>query len=361
MSDSVTKRMLRAYTQDPVPTLFLSGMFQSPPENFHTTEEVEIDIERSDETVSVAISDLSTGYRMNSIDEFTNKGFKPPINKEASPINSFDLLKRTVGSNPFEQPDFRANLIVRVIRSLKINEGRVRRSGEWQASQVLQTGIVTLTDSNGAAVFTIDYKPKVTHFPTVGTTWDNAGADPITDLDGLGDTIRNDGLSDPDQLVFGRTAWNEFTGNAIVQKHFDVRRMDLGTVSSQKRGQGATFKGTIAIGSYMYDMFVYNGKYIDPQTLVKTDFVDPGKVIMRAESGRLDATFGAIPNIGAMIGGGSASRLPEISGRISNVQGGMDLFTNVWISEDGEQLFAGVGTRQLMIPTAIDTYGCLTT
>ena len=66
MSGSTTKRMLKAYMQMAQPTLFLSGLFQSPPENFHTSEEVEIDIVRSDEDISIVIQDLSTGYRMNS-------------------------------------------------------------------------------------------------------------------------------------------------------------------------------------------------------------------------------------------------------------------------------------------------------
>ena len=174
MSGSTTVRMLKAYIQMAQPTLFLSGMFQSPPENFHTTEEVEIDIVRSDEDISIVIQDLSTGYRMNSEDLYTNKGFKPPIHKEAAPINSFDLIKRIPGQNPFESPDFRSNVILRLFNIMTKVERKIRRSIELQASQVLQTGIVTLTDDNGVALYTLDYKPKATHFPTAGTSWASA-------------------------------------------------------------------------------------------------------------------------------------------------------------------------------------------
>ena len=41
MSDTSTKRMISAYIQEAPPTLFLSGFFQSPPQNFHNSEEVE--------------------------------------------------------------------------------------------------------------------------------------------------------------------------------------------------------------------------------------------------------------------------------------------------------------------------------
>ena len=138
--------------------------------------------------------------------------------------------------------------------------------------------------------------------------------------------------------------------------------MDTGAVvPMEKRNNGGTYRGWIDIGNYRYEMWTYGGRYKHPQTGVKTPFIDPGNVIVRDSNGRLDATFGAIPNIGALLGEMGPNLLPELPGRISNTGGGMDLFVNAWLSNDGEQLFGGVGARPLMIPTAIDTYGCLTT
>jgi len=361
MSGTVTKHMISAYNQMAEPTLFLSGMFQSPAENFHSSEEVEIDIVRSDEDLSIVIQDLSTGYRMNSEDLYTNKGFKPPIYKEALPLNSFDLIKRMPGQNPFESPDFRANVIARMFSGMQKVERKIRRAIELQASQVLQTGVVTLTDASGAALYTLDYAPKATHFPTAGTSWASAtGEQKIADLSALAEEIRNDGLSDPDQLIMGVDAFESFIGDTEVQPRFDIRRIDLGTISPMRmNGAGGNYRGIVEIGNYRYDVWTYGGRYKDPQTGNKVQFLDPGKVIMRASSGRLDATFGAIPHIGSAIGG--PRLLPELPGRLSNAGGGMDLFTNVWLSQDGEQLFGGVGARPLLIPTAIDTFGCLDT
>lgn len=362
MSGSTTKRMLRAYMQMAQPTLFLSGLFQSPPENFHTSEEVEIDIVRSDEDISIVIQDLSTGYRMNSEDLYTNKGFKPPIHKEALPINSFDLIKRMPGQDPFQSPDFRANIILRMFNGMTKIERKIRRAIEVQASQVLQTGKVTLTDSNGVSLYVLDYKPKAAHFPTAGTTWGQVGADPVGDINSLAEVVRNDGLSDPDQLLMGVDAFEEFIKDAEVQKRFDNRRIDLGTIAPMEmRGNGGSFRGIVEIGNYRFDVWTYGGRYKDPQRGVKVQFLAPGKVVVRASSGRLDATFGAIPNIGALVGGQATGLLPELPSRVSNAAGGMDLFTNAWLSQDGEQLFGGVGARPLMIPTAIDTFGCLDT
>lgn len=362
MINNTTQRMISAYYQDAAPTAFFSGMFTASPQNFHSSEEVEIDIVRSEEDVSIVIQDLSTGYRMNSDDLYTNKGFKPPIHKEAMPLNAFDLIKRMPGQDPFQAPDFRANIITKMFTGMRKIERKIRRAIELQASQVMQTGVVTLTDINGTALYTLDYAPKAAHFPTAGVSWASATlAQKIADLTGLCDVIRGNGLADPDELNIGSTAWENLIQTTGFLDRLDARRADLGTITSmQARGGGGQYRGTLELGNYKLDVFTYNGRYKHPSTGASTPFLDPGKIIVRTSSGRMDATFGAIPNIGALLGANSRL-IPEMPQRMSSSAAGMDLFTNIWMTGDGEQLFGGVGARPLMIPTAIDTYGCLDT
>jgi len=362
MSNENTINLLPLYEQMSTPTLFLSGFFQTTSASFHSSETVEIDVIRTDEEVSVAIQDLTVGYRMNATDIYTNKNFKPPIHKEAIALNSTDLIKRMPGQNPFQQPDFRANVIAKLFTGMTKVEAKIKRAMEWQASQVLQTGVVTLVDGSGNTVYTIDYKPKSSHFPTVGTSWGSVGADPLADINSVAEVIRNDGLDDPDQLIMGSTAFIEFLKDDSVQAHYDNRRIDQGTISNmQMRGNGGNFRGVVEVGNYRYDIWTYGGRFNHPQTGTKTQFLDTDKVIVRASSGRMDASFGAIPNIGAELGITGAALVPELPSRLSSTERNIDLFTNIWLSQDGEQLFGGVGSRPLMIPVAIDTYGCIDT
>jgi len=361
MSDNVTKRMLAAYIKQAAITLFLQGLFQSPPRNFFSSEKVEIDIVRGDEDISIAVQDLSAGYRMNATDLYTNKEFTPPVHKEAVAINAVDLLKRVPGANPFDDNDFRGNLILRVFDAMNRMERKIRRAIELQAAQILQTGTVTLTDSTGAAVYAVDFKPKAAHFPTSNTTWGQNGATPLADVNALAEVVRNNGLLDADQLIFGAKAFDTFMADSTVQKKFDIRRVDQGTIAPmQMRGNGGQYRGVIEIGNYRYDVWTYGGRYTNPNGGAKTFYVDTGKVIVRASAGRLDAAFGAIPNIGQLVGA-RANIIPELPRRFANVEGGMDLFVNAWITEDGEQLFAGFGARPMLIPTDIDSFGCLNT
>lgn len=359
MSDAATKRMIAAYIHDRPPTMFLSGFFRTPPQNFYNSEEVEIDIERGEEDVSIVVQDLSAGYRMNSADLYTNKKFKAPIHQEAAALNGFDLTKRIAGQNPFEDVDFQASATVQAFRRFRKIENKIRRSIELQASQVLQTGTVTLTDSGGNSLYTIDYQPKNTHFVTTGTSWNAGGNDPLGDLNSLGQTIRADGLTDPDTLIFGDTAWDLFINNADVQTRLELRRGMLGEVAPEVRGSGANYMGSIWIGNYRYNMWTYSGRYKHPQTGVSTAYVESDKVIMMSSTGRLDGTFGAIPSIVAP----DSRVLPFLPSRMQTpgMSVDIDLFTNAWVTPDGSQLFVGAGARPLMIPTAIDTFGCLDT
>jgi hypothetical protein len=241
-------------------------------------------------------------------------------------------------------------------------EQKIRRAIELQASQILQTGAVNLTDGGGNLLYTLDFSPKVEHFPTAGTSWASASlSQKISDLQDLATVIRSNGYASPDQLILGRSVLENLIGTEGFLERLDAARADLGTLTAGSTvGSGGTYHGTLKIGAYRYDVFTYDAEYEDPQTLASTPYLDPGKIVMRASSGRLDATFGGIPNIGQELGV-TTRILPEMPSRLSSSAQRMDLFTNVWLSPDGEQLFGGVGTRPLMLPKAIDTFGCLDT
>ena len=358
MSDTTTKVMLSAYEQDAEPSLFLSGMFQSPRRNFHNSEEVEIDIIRSEEDISIAIQDLSTGARLNSEDIYTNKAFKPPIHKEAGPINAHNLIKRMPGQDPFQAVDFQANAIGRGVRLGRKLQRKILRAIEVQSSQVLTLGVVTLVDENGVAIYAIDYKPKTAHFPNASVAWDNASAVMLADIESLANVIRGNGLSDPDMLIMGEASYELFIRDSDVLARFDNRRiLGNGIVPMNRLGNGGIFRGVIEIGNYKYDIFTYGGRYKHPQSGVSTKYVPDDKVIIRSSMSRMDATFGGIPRIGS-----PDPRIPAaLTSRVSVPDQMLDLQMNAWITQDGETMMVQAGTRPLMIPTAIDQYGCLDT
>lgn len=356
MSDASTIQLIDMYLEEASAPMFLSGFFRSPPQNFHTSEEIELDIQRDSEDVAIVITDLSMGPRNNEATVYTNKKFKPPIFDEQGHVSSYDMIKRQPGQNPFASPDYGANAVRQAFGIFRKLENKIRRAVELMASQVLQTGQLTLTDKAGTALYTLDFQAKATHMKTVTTTWATNGSagTPLPDLGDLAGVVRRDGKLEPKRLVFGDSALQRFLANADVQKSLDVRRMEVGQIAPQSRGQGATFQGWVWIGHYRFEIWTYDGWYKHPVTGVATPYVHPEHVIMLGD-GRLDLTFGAIP----MIVPPDQRALPFLPPRISSAGGGIDLTTNAWVTPDGKHVMVSAGTRPMTIPTAIDTFARL--
>lgn len=357
MSNLQSKKMLRPFIERAPAPMFLSGFFQSPPENFHQSETVEIDIQRDGEDVAVAIKDLASGRRYNEDTKGSNKAFKPPIFKEAIALDGFQLMDREYGEHPFQNLAFQARATIKVGRGSTKCQNKIRRAVELMASQVLISGVAQSVNSDGNAVFEIDYQPKATHVATVTTTWaaDGLTGNPLGDLEALADVIRTDGRHDADVIVFGATAWQRFLANPKVEKAISRDGIGLGQLAPQKRGKGATFQGFVWIGSYRFEMWTYTGTYVHPQTGTPTKYVPAEKLIMLSQEARLDLSFGAIPKIASEEG----RVLPFLPSRVSDSEGLIDFTPSAWLSPDNETLHVQTSSRPLPIPTEIDSFASL--
>jgi hypothetical protein len=356
MSDASTIRMIDMYLEESSAPMFLSGFFRSPPQNFHTTEEVEFDIQRDDEKVAIVIHDLTAGPRKNESTTYTSKRFKPPIFDEETAVSAFNMLQRQPGQSPFSDPQYAANAVRQSYVAFRKLELKIRRAIELMAAQVFQTGILTLTDAAGVTLYTINFSAKADHMKTVTTTWatDGATGDPLADLAALATVVRRNGKMKPYKLIFGDSAWQRFYANAKVQKALDLLRSNTIAIAPETRGEGATFQGWVWVGHYRFELWTYDGFYRDPVTGNHKTYVDDDNVIMLGD-GRYDLTFGAIP----LIVPPDQRAMPFLPPRISSEGRGIDLSTNAWLTPDGKQVMVSAGTRPLTIPTAIDTFARL--
>lgn len=358
MTDNATKTMIRAYFEAAIPKMFLSQMFSSPPENFYNTEEVELDIERGSEKVAVVVTDMRAGYHINAADEYTNKSFKPPVIKEAYVLNVYNQMKRAAGDQPFQGIEFQRAAAKESFKLFRKVEALVRRNIELQGSQIFQDGVITLYDEDGNAAYTIDFKPKATHLPTAGIAWNGVNPTIASDLNSLANVIRVDGKTDPKVTIWGEGSFNVAIEDTEFKARFQDRELKLGTISSfDLTDSGGIYRGVVQLGNYQADVWTYGGRYDHPVTGTSTPYVADARVIMLDPNGRKDATFGAIPRMLPM----DPRVRPFIPGRMSSGRTGMDLFTNAWPTPDGDQLMVGAAARPLLIPTAIDTMGCIRT
>jgi hypothetical protein len=356
MSDASTQRLIERYMDDAESPGFLSGMFRSPPENFHNSEKVGIDIIRDEEDVAVVVQDLTVGARANESTLYVNKEFTPAIFDEEGTVSAYNMIKRQPGVDPFKDPNFGMNAAFESFRIFRRLERKIRRAVELMCSQVLQDGTVTCIDSAGTTLYTIDFLAKSTHKVTVSTTWatDGSTGAPMADIESLCDVVRQDGKREPNKLVFGSSALQRFLANAVVQKALDKTVLNIGELAPTARGAGAKFYGYIWIGHYRMEIWTYNATYKHPQTGTVTRYLNTDNVLIMSD-GRLDLTFGAIP----MIVGPEERALPFLPPRMSSAEMGLDLTVNAWVTPDGKHLKVSAGTRPLPSPTAIDTFARL--
>lgn len=347
---------LQLFTQMRSPRGFLSRMFTVKPGGIYNGEKVAIDIERFGEDVAIAITKC-TGPRLNDIDVFTTKEFTPPSYGEAFPVDVCELLDRMAGVDPFTAAytEYAAQLTAKIAKGFMLIDNKIKRAVELQASQILQTGILTLTDDAGATVYTLDFKPKATHFPTTGTSWALGTSTKLADLESLADVIRADGHVDPNRLIFGAQALRLFLDDPAVQARLDNRKFEVGEVAPEMRDSGATFYGFVWIGVYRFEIWAYPETYKHPQTGTVTKFIADDKVIMLSTSTRLDMTSARVP-----LPLGPDPRVANLlPGRISSRAEGFDVTPNLYPTPNGKQIMGELESRPLLIPVQIDGFGCL--
>ena len=350
------KRLIEKFEQTRGPDLALSSKFTVRPGNIADTEKVAIDIERYDEDVSPVVTALE-GPTLNATDQFTTKEWTPPTINEGASLDVGQLLKRLPGQTEYAATDtsWQAAMVTHMLRLMRLMGNKIARNREWQASQILQTGILQLTNENGDLAYEVDFKPKATHFPTAGTAWDAAG-DPLGDIESLADVIRTDGLIDVDELWMGAASFNAFVADTAVQAHYDNRRMNFGSIEPAQLGMGAKFQGTLSIGNYQFSIITYNGRGILPGAGSKTKFLADDKVVFVGTETRLDTLFGGIPRV-VPVDPRFAGFLPD---RIA-IPGAVDMAPNIYATQNGKQTMFELESRPLLIPTQIDGYGCLDT
>jgi hypothetical protein len=362
-ADLTTIKKVRSYFQRIPAPKFLGGMFVAAPENFHNAEKVEWDINRDDEKVAVPVgADVGNGYRRNESGSYTTKDAPPPVYKEMETIDAYSLLERSFGDTTYDDRAFQQRGTSKALLAAERLRKKIERAIELQASQILQTGKLSLTDSAGKVLYDLDFKPKTAHFPTAGAggygpTWATpAGSTPIADMILLANTIRDNSGEDPKRIVMGESAFENAMQNTAWKERFDLRRAELGQMNPMAVGgtRGGNFRGTVEVGNYKVDVWTYGARYdsiTSPGT--KIQYIGADNVTMLTDA-PLDKHFGGLPNFGT---DGRALRfLPR---RIA--RNGMDFNFVSWISPNGQELNIGVGSRPLLVPTAIDGFGTLDT
>lgn len=354
MSDAITKTMLAAYQPQSTVHRFFTTLCRIV---FFKTDLVELDIERDDEEIAIAITNLEDPGRNNTEDLYTNKEFLPPIFKERMSVQAGKLLARLAGNTAYDSIEYQAAASARAMKGGQKLEKKIRRAVERMASEVFQTGMLTLRNAAGVAIMSLDFKPKAAHFPTAGTLWSNVAAPGLDQLEDLADVIMQNGKVESTHALMGRTSMREFLSLTQVKEKLDLRRLELGGINKPKAIAGATYHGDIVAGSYSFEIWGYKGFFKDPASGLMTRYLGDEKVVMFGDGTKVTAAFGAVPILPSPAQAAAVQYLPP---RLS-AQDGSDMRLQAWVENDGQSLTVQASARPVVFPEGIDTFGCLST
>ncbi len=354
MSDAITKTMLAAYQPQSAVHRFFTSLCRVV---FYKTDLVEIDIERDDEEIAIAITNLEDPGRNNTEDLYVNKEFLAPIFKERLSVQAGKLLARLAGNTSYDSIEFQAAASARAMKGGMKLEKKIRRAVERMASEVFQTGMLTIRNAAGVPIMALDFKPKAAHFPTAGVLWSNPAAPALDQLEDLCDTVQQNGKIECTKGLLGRTPMREFLANTQVKEKLDIRRLELGGINRPQSIGGATYHGTIVAGTYELEIWGYKGWFKDPATGLMTRYLGDEKAVVWGEGTRVTAAFGAVPVIPSPAQAAAVQYLPP---RLS-APDGSDMRLQAWVENDGQSLTVQASARPVVFPEGIDTFGCLST
>ena len=238
-------------------------------------------------------------------------------------------------------------------------EAQFNRSFEYQASQIFQTGELSLYDDKGNIAYTIDFFPKATHFPTVSVPWSDEDSDPDLDMANLIDVIKTNGRVQTRNIVFGKSALDNYLRNTKVDDKFDIRRYTSGEYNPQRQNDDVILLGDLLIGTNRIPCWKYEGEFEHPDGGAITRFVDDDNVLLLPGKGGMNVDLRKV-----------YCRVPTVTGVdprfVGIVPTRMDLedrayTARVWVDGRADTLNVELKSRPLLIPASIDTFGCLQT
>lgn len=363
MATNYRTAYLESYKEEKVFIPFLSTFFRTRPSDIVDAESVKIDILRKGRRLAPVISSISGNGSRRKSSQYTGKEFTPPVVGERADFYNADLIAKAFGKSEYDSANqtYMMQLQDNIMDIMQEIEKEIYRTIEFQASQILtRAGGLSLYDENGNVAYTLDFQVKAAHFPTVSISWSDANADPDNDIISLYDVIKQASGANADNLIFGKTAWKNYTRNTIIQDKFDIRRIDPLTIQMREQSPDVKLMGEFQIENQIFKAWVYDGYYENPgDSYAVTPFVAADKVIMIPNPGASNTDFRkvycTVPSISKMLG-------KDIGIVPTNLNLDNRAYTaRTWLDENGDQLITELKTRPLLIPASVDSFGCIDT
>ena len=312
-SNLLTKKIVGKFEETiPVRTGF-AGWF---PEETTPSYEVDVEVQRGSDLIAVDVVRFTEGNK-NKYSKMSEHKYIPPYFKE-----DYDFQRDVVYMNTIalgvgmESAQVNRQIALNAVKGVMKNRDKVVRAIRKQQADVLQTGIITLTNGDN-----IDFKRKpasMVNVDTLGDYWSvSATATPLADIRKGLDFLRNTGNSGGSSVnVIMRSAALEALlkttevkeqGPNVIQQ---IQRINI--AMPQFEGvSGFAYHGQVAAGDFSVNLWTYNEKYTDAAGDTQYYLAD-NLVVMMPDDFQGKTIFGGLPTLNETTINGVATAIPGI-------------------------------------------------
>jgi hypothetical protein len=258
--------------------------------------EVTFEVVRSGRVVHEDM-DIYSGPKIVKNLKSSQNMFVPPFYDIAYAQNAYDAFQRQVGTTGYISEADMVSYASEVARGVQLNLDNQDRTEELLAAQVMDSGVVTLVNSDS-----VDFKRKTESMQDYDAAADFSinTVDPLKILQTDANFMVDEGKVDQNEVinvVMGEEVANAFENNPNIKEKADNRRYeDIVRLSSgQTISGGARSLGIVKQGTFNFRLWVYAGRYdaVDGETNVR--FLDTKKYVMLPNSVDFIYFYGGCP------------------------------------------------------------------
>lgn len=274
-----------------IPQNFLLDTF-FPLQQTETSEEIHFDTIVRTRRLAPFVSPLVEG-KIVAGQGYTTNTFKPAYIKDKRVWDGNRALKRSAGEQIGGSLTPMQRMQAILAFELQDQLYMLQRRLEWMASQVMQTGAVTVVgDLYPSVSVSFGRDGSLTITKGSGTKWTDAGVDPLNDLSDWALLVLQKVGAMANIVVMDPTTWKTFRNADSVKYRITTQRRlgEMPTLAQDAvTATGATYMGTID----QFSVFVYSDWYIDDNG-VEQPMLPSGTVILGSSQMQGVRAFGAI-------------------------------------------------------------------
>lgn len=233
---------------------------------------------------------------------FETQSFKPAYIKDKRVFDPSKQFKRRAGEKLGGSLTPEQRLNASIAAALQDQLDMWLRRLEVMAAEVLFTGKATISGEDYPTKV-VDFKRNAAHTValTGGAKWDQAGVDPLANLETWAETVfLNSGVVVTD-VIMAPNVWRVLRNNAAVLKQLDVLKRTLDEGRAALGPMVLAAQGIRLVATFGdFRLWVYSDRYVDPADGVEKPMLADGSVLLASPNGVEGVRhFGAIKDLKA--------------------------------------------------------------